>query len=239
MGNYTRHNITIITDNTIFIVCDVLWCSTEDNVTYSLLHYLLCSFFFFRLHFNDLVYLRPINHCHFLTFKVLTMGNLHKDVFSTFQKLQNLESFDLLLINQIMMKMTPKLSWTFPAQWIGSGPALCAWWYQYCGNSQFIINCFQATQKQRRNIDNGRVMVAVSPRQWGPQTLILKHLNTIWSGMKYGAYILLWILMILLTHKISFYLLATFVRIIRALFSGFKWISNDGQDPCWQDSWPW
>ena len=115
VGNYTRHNITIITDNTIFIVCDVLWCSTEDNVTYSLLHYLLCSFFFFRLHFNDLVYLRPINHCHFLTFKVLTMGNLHKDVFSTFQKLQNLESFDELLINQIMMKMTPKLRWTFPA----------------------------------------------------------------------------------------------------------------------------
>ena len=158
----------------------------------------------------------------------------------SFQKLQNLESFDELLINQVMMKMTPELRWTFPAPVDRIWPSLwwCAWWYQYCGNSQFIINCFQATQKQRRNIDNGRVMVAVTPAQSLPQTLILKHLNTIWSSMKYGAYILLWILMILQPHKISFYLLATFVRIIRALFLGFKWISNDGQVPCWQDTWP-
>ncbi len=150
---------------------------------------------------------------------------IHKGVFSAFQKLQNLEYFDELLINQVMMKMTPELRWTFPALVDRIWPSLwwCAWWYQYCGNSQFIINCFQATQKQRRNIDNGRVMVAVTPAQSRPQTLILKHLNTIWSSMKYGAYILLWILMILQPHKISFYLLATFVRlrIFRALFQGF------------------
>ena len=96
---------------------------------------------------------------------------IHKDVFSAFQKLQNLESFDELLINQVMMKMTPELRWTFPACAVDRiCPALrwCAWWYQYCGNSQFIINCFQATQKQRRNIDNGRVMVVVTPASRGP-----------------------------------------------------------------------
>ena len=165
--------------------------------------------------------MRLIYHCHYLTFKELTMWNLHKDAFSTFPKLQNLESFDELLINQIMMKMTPKLRWTFPApvDRIWPSPARDGI------NTVGILSLSSIVFRQHKNkeeiltMDVWWLRLAQTVRA---QTLILKHLNTIWSGMKYGAHILLWILMILLTHKISFYLLATFVRIIRALFPGLN-----------------
>ena len=119
------------------------------------------------------------------------------------------------------MKMTPKLRWTFPASVdrIWPGPVRDGI------NTVGILSLSSIVFRQHKNkeeiltMDVWWLRLAQTVRA---QTLILKHLNTIWSGMKYGAHILLWILMILLTHKISFYLLATFVRNIRALFPGLN-----------------